>query len=239
MAQAAPRPGRKHGYHSLDLLPRAPFRKASVALPNQHASGRSCRTNARHLTRCSSGDGNAGRGEDEPGGSTPVDVARVSPALRLWQCFELVENPGSSGMSYDEAMKAFVRASILAYECGCSEDDLRTELGLLKVPRDEECLRWTSLVWLAVILAPRATVFRWATSKPLPVDGATMAHWQGFVKLIVDAYFLKGMAWYPVRKLQMEQLVTEGRAEHPAVVSERMRLVFTTLEIIAPQFPQR
>ena len=39
------------------------------------------------------------------------------------------------------------------------------------------------------------------------MDEAFEGRWQGFVKLIVPAYFAKRMAWYPLDKLRLEQLV--------------------------------
>lgn len=35
----------------------------------------------------------------------------------------------------------------------------------------------------------------------------------------------------PIKTLQLEQLAVTGRAEEPAVVADRMRLVFATLEV--------
>ena len=45
------------------------------------------------------------------------------------------------------------------------------------------------------------------------------------------------MAWYDVKRLQLEQMAVVGVAEHPSVVNERMRLLFTLLNSVCPQFP--
>lgn len=62
---------------------------------------------------------------------------------------------------------------------------------------------------------------------------------QGFVQIIVDAYYNKRMAWYPTEPLQMEVMACSGRRAHPADVAEWMRLVYTTLECTIPQFGGR
>ena len=67
------------------------------------------------------------------------------------------------------------------------------------------------------------------------MDEAFEGRWQGFVKLIVTAYFAKRMAWYPLDKLRLEQLVNGLPADPPDIVAERARIVFTTLRFIAPQ----
>lgn len=45
------------------------------------------------------------------------------------------------------------------------------------------------------------------------------------------------MSWFPIERLQLERAFTTGQAERPDVVAESARIVFTTLEVIAPQFP--
>lgn len=55
--------------------------------------------------------------------------------------------------------------------------------------------------------------------------------------MIVDGWFEKRWAWYPINRLQMELSVATGRVERPSVVAEMARIVYTTLEAVAPQFP--
>ncbi|CAN6457462.1 unnamed protein product [Victoria cruziana] len=46
------------------------------------------------------------------------------------------------------------------------------------------------------------------------------------------------MAWLPVKTLQLEQLAVMGTAEAPSIVASRMQLVFSTLEVVSPQWPR-
>lgn len=41
---------------------------------------------------------------------------------------------------------------------------------------------------------------------------------------------------YSIRRLQMEQLAVMGEAEPSALVADRMRLIFTTLEAVDPRW---
>lgn len=52
-----------------------------------------------------------------------------------------------------------------------------------------------------------------------------------------QGYFERRMSWFPLERLQLERAFTTGQAERPDVVAESARIVFTTLEVIAPQFP--
>jgi hypothetical protein len=71
-----------------------------------------------------------------------------------------------------------------------------------------------------------------------PISLATTRKWDGFTKLICDAYFDKRVASYPLDRLQLE-LAASGRLERPDIVAEWSRLVFETLGHVAPQFPKR
>ncbi|XP_078160395.1 orotidine 5'-phosphate decarboxylase isoform X3 [Carex rostrata] len=42
----------------------------------------------------------------------------------------------------------------------------------------------------------------------------------------------------PVKTLQLEQMAVMGSAEEPSLVASRMRLVFSTLEVVSPQWPR-
>lgn len=41
---------------------------------------------------------------------------------------------------------------------------------------------------------------------------------------------------YSIRRLQMEQMAVMGKAEPSALVADRMRLIFTTLEAVDPRW---
>lgn len=55
--------------------------------------------------------------------------------------------------------------------------------------------------------------------------------------LICQAYFEQRMASYPMDRLHME-LAAGGRLEPDVTVAEWSRLVFDTLNTVAPQFPK-
>ena len=71
------------------------------------------------------------------------------------------------------------------------------------------------------------------------VSAETTAQWGGFVCLIVFAYLEKRWAWYNLERLQLEILVSSGRAMPPAAVAELAQLVYTTLHQVAPQWPSK
>ncbi|KAK9916974.1 hypothetical protein WJX75_009376 [Coccomyxa subellipsoidea] len=136
-------------------------------------------------------------------------------------------------------MKEFTSLAILLYECGYTEDTVRQEMASASLQNldHEECLLYTCVVWITLMLAPSRTVVRWAT-KGVPVSDATLNLWRGFVSLILSAYFEKRMAWYPVDRLQLEVSATTGRLESPSTIAEFARLVYSTLNTVAPQFPE-
>ena len=72
-----------------------------------------------------------------------------------------------------------------------------------------------------------------------PVSDETMQQWHGFVSLIVKGYIEKRWAWTPIDRLQMELSAVTGRNERPHIVAEWARVVHTTLEQVAPQFPSQ
>ncbi|KAK9819232.1 hypothetical protein WJX74_010056 [Apatococcus lobatus] len=152
--------------------------------------------------------------------------------------FYAVQQPATYNIRYSEALKAFAHSAILAYECGYSEDMMQQELDGLgpQQGRDStDCTVFLSLVWITIMLSPNKSVRRWVQGAP--VSEATLAEWKGFVGMIVDGWFEKRWAWYPINRLQMELSVATGRVERPSVVAEMARIVYTTLETVAPQFP--
>jgi hypothetical protein len=70
-----------------------------------------------------------------------------------------------------------------------------------------------------------------------PVTDDTIKEWSGFVTMIVDGYFNRRMAWFPIDRLQMELLAVQGLAAAPHDVAEWARIVYTVLEKVHPQFP--
>lgn len=156
-------------------------------------------------------------------------------------------------------LKEFINAGVNAYALGCTDEGLRKELidmensgaeieGLetygggtslrFKILSEEvhECIFWLSIVFITILCTPQPTIVRWSST--VPVSAEIMLQWKGFCALIANAYYTKGMAWLPVKTLQLEQMAVMGSAEEPSVVASRMRLVFSTLEVVSPQWPR-
>ncbi|KAL8469003.1 hypothetical protein ACS0TY_031996 [Phlomoides rotata] len=136
-------------------------------------------------------------------------------------------------------LKEFISAGVNAYELGCTDEGLREELTDMKESGVEiEAMQAyggnTGLK--SKIISQEPTIVRWSSSPP--VSEEMLIHWNGFCAIIANAYYLRGMAWLPVKTLQMEQMAVLGRAEEPSLVASRMRLVFSTLEVVSPQWPK-
>lgn len=156
-------------------------------------------------------------------------------------------------------MKEFISAGVNAYELGCTDEGLRKELTDMKESGVEieamqtyggntglkstiisqeadECIMWLSIVFITILCTPQPTIVRWSSSPP--VSDEMLIQWKGFCAIIANAYYMRGMAWLPVKTLQLEQMAVTGRAEEPSLVASRMRLVFSTLEVVSPQWPR-
>ncbi|XP_022142161.1 uncharacterized protein LOC111012348 isoform X2 [Momordica charantia] len=156
-------------------------------------------------------------------------------------------------------LKDFISAGVNAYALGCTDEGLRKELidmkesGLeIEVMQSyggstglkskiiseeiEECILWLSIIFVTILCTPQPTVVRWSSTPS--VSDEVRLQWKGFCALIANAYYVRGMAWLPVKTLQLEQMAVVGRAEEPSVVASRMRLVFSTLEVVSPQWPK-
>ncbi|KAK7292425.1 hypothetical protein RIF29_08204 [Crotalaria pallida] len=156
-------------------------------------------------------------------------------------------------------LKEFIIAGVNAYALGCTDEGLRKELTDMKESGFEieamqsyggstslkskmiseevdECILWLSIVFITILCTPQPTIVRWSSTPP--VSDEVRLQWKGFCALIANAYYLKGMAWLPVKTLQLEQTAVMGEAEKPSVVASRMRLVFSTLEVVSPQWPR-
>lgn len=177
----------------------------------------------------------------------PTDKAPVTAAipLLLAQSYFALQQPAILNIRYSDAVKNFAQAAVTAYECGYSEDTLRQELqqatallnptDSVKTIDQEDCLLCVCMVWMTLVMSKSTR--RWSTAKP--VSESTLKSWQGFVSLIVQGYMEKRWAWFPIDRLQMELTAVTGRTERPHVVAEWARVVHTTLEQVAPQFPSR
>ncbi|XP_024467561.1 uncharacterized protein LOC18111216 isoform X2 [Populus trichocarpa] len=153
----------------------------------------------------------------------------------------------------------FISAGVNAYAVGCTEEGLRKELTAIRESGDEiealqnyggstsvkskifaeevdECILWLSIIFITILCTPQPTIVRWSSTPPVSDD--IRLQWKGFCAIIANAYYMRGMAWLPVKTLQLEQMAVSGRAEEPSVVASRMRLVFSTLEVVSPQWPR-
>ncbi|KAI4311981.1 hypothetical protein MLD38_036841 [Melastoma candidum] len=158
-----------------------------------------------------------------------------------------------------ENLKEFISAGVNAYALGCTSEGLRDELADLKESGVEieamqisggntsvktkifseqidECILWLSIIFITILCTPQPTVIRWSSVSPVPDD--LLVKWKGFCAIIANAYYIRGMAWLPVKTLQLEQMAIMGYAEETSVVAGRMRLVFSTLEVVSPQWPR-
>ncbi|CAL5199539.1 unnamed protein product [Lathyrus oleraceus] len=156
-------------------------------------------------------------------------------------------------------LKEFITAGVSAYELGCTDEGLRKELADMKDSGIEieamqsyggstslkskifsheidECILWLSIIFITILCTPQLTIVRWSSTPS--VSDEVRIQWKGFCALIANAYFMKGMAWLPVKTLQLEQTAVMDEAEKPSVVASRMRLVFSTLEVVSPQWPK-
>ncbi|XP_024023187.1 uncharacterized protein LOC21397340 isoform X1 [Morus notabilis] len=156
-------------------------------------------------------------------------------------------------------LKEFISAGVNAYALGCTDESLRKELADMKesgveieamqsyggntslkskISSEEvdECILWLSIIFITILCTPQPTVVRWSSTPP--VSDEVRLQWKGFCALIANAYYVRGMAWLPVKTLQLEQMAVVGRAEEPSVVASRMQLVFSTLEVVSPQWPR-
>ncbi|XP_030967786.1 uncharacterized protein LOC126727071 isoform X1 [Quercus robur] len=175
-------------------------------------------------------------------------------AISLFKRFKnAVERGGGDNL------KEFISAGVNAYALGCTDEGLRKELNDLresgveieamqgyggttslksKIISEEvdECIFWLSIIFITIMCTPQPTIVRWSSTPP--VSDEVRLQWKGFCAIIANAYFMRGMAWLPVKTLQLEQMAVVGRAEEPSVVASRMRLVFSTLEVVSPQWPK-
>lgn len=156
-------------------------------------------------------------------------------------------------------LKEFISAGVNAYALGCTDEGLRTELTQLKDSGAElealqtysgttslkykifnkevdECILWLSIIFITILCTPQPTVVRWSSTPS--VSDEMIVQWKGFCAIIANAYYVRGMAWLPVKTLQLEQMAVVGYAEEPSLVASRMRLVFSTLEVVSPQWPR-
>ncbi|CAD7695993.1 unnamed protein product [Ostreobium quekettii] len=175
------------------------------------------------------------------GGATEAGEQAEMPE-RIAAQFRAVQHPALNNKTYTRAVNDFAESAILAYECGYTEEGLARAIGGLGVGlvgggvdgEVQGCMEFLAIVWITLMLSHRSVV-RWGTGKA--VSDESLGAWKGFVSMIVSAYFDKRWAWYPIDRLQMEMEVMTGRSERPALVAERARIVYATLERVAPQFP--
>jgi len=181
------------------------------------------------------------RGDEKPGRWNSDLPTRAVP-LDLATRYRNVRQPALKNMRYSVAVQEFVQTSIIAFECGHSQESLR---GMLPAPGSEDSpfageedadifYDMIAVPWLTLSMIPKSTVKRWSEMPAVSDD--SVKQWKGFVEMIVTAYYEKRWAWYPLEPLQME-VMASGRKHAPKLdVAEMARLVYRTLECTAPQF---
>ncbi|XP_065880163.1 uncharacterized protein [Euphorbia lathyris] len=187
---------------------------------------------------------------------SPDDEYRSSRniAISLFRRYRNVIDRGGG-----DNLKEFISAGVNAYALGCTDEGLRKELIAMKesgveieamekyggstsvkskifAKEVDECILWSSIVFITILCTPQPTVVRWSATAP--VSDEVQLQWKGFCALIANAYYVKGMAWMPVKTLQLEQMAVVGYSEEPSIVASRMQLVFSTLEVVSPQWPR-
>ncbi|XP_022575117.1 uncharacterized protein BNAA03G59840D isoform X2 [Brassica napus] len=176
------------------------------------------------------------------------------------ECYHLSFSPHGQTHHRKRWME-FISAGVNAYALGCTDEDLRKELMAMKesgleiervesyqvqgstqtkskilLSEVDQCILWLRIVFITILCTPQHTIVRWSSTPS--VSEETLSKWRGFCAVIANAYYIRGMAWLPVKTLQLEQMAVMGQAEDPSVVASRMRLVFSTLEVVSPQWPR-
>lgn len=57
----------------------------------------------------------------------------------------------------------------------------------------EECILWTSILFITILCTPQPTIVRWSSTPPVTAEA--QVQWRGFIELIANAYYERGMAW--------------------------------------------
>ncbi|KAF2304923.1 hypothetical protein GH714_000500 [Hevea brasiliensis] len=167
---------------------------------------------------------------------SPDDEYRSSRniAISLFRRYRNVIDRGGG-----DNLKEFINAGVNAYALGCTDEGLRKELNAMresgveiealqnyggstsvksKIFRKEvdECILWLSIIFITILCTPQPTIVRWSSTPP--VSDEVLLQWKGFCALIANAYYMKGMAWLPVKTLQLEQMAVVGHAEEPSLL---------------------
>ena len=155
---------------------------------------------------------------------------------RLLSTFLAFRQPIAAKTTYSIALRDFTHVAILGYECGLTEASFQQYLREedRSALEGKECLELVCLIWITLLLSHQSRT-RWSMSDPVSIE--TLKRCRGFVELMVISYFDKGMVWIPIERLQLEQRAIDGSSESTERVAEKARIVFTTLETVAPQFP--
>eukprot|EP01024_Parvocaulis_polyphysoides_P021742 TRINITY_DN20325_c1_g1_i2.p2 TRINITY_DN20325_c1_g1~~TRINITY_DN20325_c1_g1_i2.p2 ORF type:complete len:211 (-),score=11.10 TRINITY_DN20325_c1_g1_i2:211-780(-) len=157
---------------------------------------------------------------------------------KLARHYSYVQKPASANLRYSAAIAEFAKESVLAYECGYSEQMLLKDLDIAFKNNEFESkfTRSVCIIWLTLMVMPKV-VNRWSVDNSGPISDQTRQDLIGFVTLIVKGYYDRRMAWYPVDKLQTE-LSLNGISADLSQVSEWARMVYEILNTLAPQFPK-
>ncbi|XP_057986450.1 uncharacterized protein LOC110633345 isoform X2 [Hevea brasiliensis] len=118
-----------------------------------------------------------------------------------------------------------INAGVNAYALGCTDEGLWKELNAMKesgveiealqnyggstsvkskifAKEVDECILWLSIIFFTILCTPQPTIVRWSSTPP--VADEVLLQWKCFCALIANAYYMRGMAWLPVKTLQLE-----------------------------------
>ncbi|KAJ6363927.1 hypothetical protein OIU76_028955 [Salix suchowensis] len=171
---------------------------------------------------CRSHDSNSP--DDEYGSSRNI-------AISLFRRYRNVIDRGGG-----DNLKEFISAGVNAYARCRNYGGSTSVKSKIFAEEVDECILWLSIIFITILCTPQPTIVRWSSTPSVSDD--IRLQWKGFCAIIANAYYMRGMAWLPVKTLQLEQMANSGRAEEPSVVASRMRLVFSTLEVVSPQWPR-
>ena len=125
-----------------------------------------------------------------------------------------VVHPARRNLTFSKALDSLTASALEAYCCGWTEPDLDRELARAHAcerdaPKPAVAASYVLLVWLTAEAAAEALgggnalgLSRW--SRAPAVSERSRRRWSGFAKLIVDAYYVKSWAWYPIEALALE-----------------------------------
>lgn len=151
--------------------------------------------------------------------------------------FQAVQAPARHSKRYTDAVRDFVDTAVYCWSLGATEESIRQLV--TEENEDErsvtECAELVAIAWLTMEHAPsvkaenrRLTLS--AASRKTAVEEHTADKWRGFVKMVLDGYYSRGIVWQEPSRLAAErELNPLAESESVHFLCERMRIIFWTL----------